>query len=206
MMPIYLKGKPMKMIAKLGLASLSALVLLTGCGDKEPTPAPQEEVYVNPELQGAPKWVMVPYVEGTIAAVGSEKPNAGNDIGYQRELAILNARTNLQKILKTKVSSLVKSYKAATGAGKAATYDNSSESTAEEIATGVLNGSRVHDTWMSRTGTLYVLMVLDTQGVQQAFDEKVIKTSFGNDNAKYQKFLASEAHKELQQRLQTLEQ
>jgi ribosomal protein S20 len=176
-------------------------LLFTGCAQQGPTP--DEQVYVDPELQGAPSWVMMPVVEGTISEVGSAKRNAGNDIGFQRNEAMADARDNLARQIETKVSNMFKSFKAATGSGEDATFDQSVESVSKQIASQTLKGTVQKNAWISKTGTMYVLVAIDTQAVADMM-EKSVKTSFKNDKALYQKFLASKAQGELEAELEKL--
>lgn len=175
-------------------------LLFTGCiGGKEA--APKDE-YVNPELKGAPQWVMMPRVEGTIAEVGSAPQNAANDISFQRNQAMADARDNIARQIETNVSNMFKSYAATTG-GADGTYDSAVENVSRQIASQTLSGTVVQDTWMSQTGTLYVLMAVDTQTVADMMEES-IRTSFDNDEALYQQFRASKAQGELDKELEKL--
>ena len=188
-------------INTLGALSMASL-LFTGCGSTQDPMTPSVKTYVNPELVGAPKWVMMPFVEGTISDVGSAPTNAGNDFSFQREEAMADARDNLAKQIATKVSNMFKSYKASTGSGSSATFDKSSERVSKQIASETLSGTVVKDTWISSSGTFYILMAVDTQSVSNMM-EKTAKTSFKNDKAMYQKFLASKAQGELDRELET---
>lgn len=187
-------------INTLGALSMASLIF-TGCGSSSSLSTPTVKTYVNPELVGAPKWVMMPFVEGTIAEVGSAPVNAGNDFSFQREEAMADARDNLAKQIATKVSNMFKSYKSSTGSGSNATFDKSSEKVSKQIASETLSGTVVKDTWISSSGTFYILMAIDTQSVSKMMEESV-KTSFKNDGAMYQKFLASKAQGELDRELE----
>jgi hypothetical protein len=194
---------------KLILTTASALfavsVLFTGCSTKEEVDvAKTQETYVDPELKGAPKWVMIPSVKGFVAEVGSAPKNAGNDFSFQREEAMANARDNISRLLTVKVENMFKSYKAATGSTKDATFDRSAERVSKQIANQSLQGTIVKDTWISRSGTLYVLMVIDSTSITKTIETST-KTSFKNDKALYQKFLASKAQGELAKELERLE-
>ena len=193
-----------KIILTTACALFAVTVAFTGCGSKK-----QEQVeaatYVNPELQGAPKWVMMPFVEGSVSEVGSAPQNAGNDFSFQREEAMADARDNVAKQISVKVNNMFKSYKAATGSGKDSTFDRSSERVSKQIASQTLNGTIVKDTWISRSGTFYVLMAVETKSVSDMM-EKSVKTSFKNDKAMYQKFLAHKAQGELDKELEKFNQ
>ncbi len=182
------------------IASMSS-VLFTGCLWNEPT---VEETYIDPELKGAPKWVMLPEVKGFVAELGSASKNAGNDFSFQRGEAMADARDNIANQISIKVNNMFKAFKAVTGSGKDATFDKSSEKVSKQIASETLVGTKVKETWISRSGTLYVLMVVDAKTVINHM-EKSIKTSFKNDKAMYQKFLASKAQGELDKELEKLD-
>ena len=189
-----------KLLLKSLLIVTMSSIVFTGCWWNKPT---VEDVYIDPELKGAPKWVMTPQVEGFIAEMGSASRNAGNDFSFQRNEAMSDARANLVKQIEIKVDTMFKAFKATTGGGKDATFDKSSESVSKQIASRTLNGTIVKETWISESGTLYVLMVIDTKIVEDAM-EKTIKTSFKNDKAMYQKFLAAKAQGELSAELEKL--
>ncbi|VAY86663.1 hypothetical protein MNB_ARC-1_41 [hydrothermal vent metagenome] len=187
------------------LLLITIVISITGCGKNEPVKQTIEQAYIDPELKGAPKWVMIPEVKGFVAEMGSASRNAGNDFSFQREEAMADARDNLAKQISIKVNNMFKSFKSVTGSGTDVTFDKSSERVSKQIASKTLTGSKVKDTWISRSGTLYVLMVINSQNVTNMM-EKAVKTSFKNDKAMYQKFLASKAQDELTQELEKFEQ
>jgi len=191
---------------KFFIATASALfavsVVFTGCSSKEDS-IQADMTYVDPEFQGAPKWVMVPHVQGFVSEVGSAPRNAADDKSFQRAEAMANARDNIARQISINVDNMFKSFKAATGSAKDATFDRSSETVSKQIASQSLNNTVVKDTWISRNGNLYVLMAINTDSVI-ATTEEAIKTSFKNDKALYQKFLAQKAQDELAQELEKL--
>ena len=189
----------MKKIILKSLLVISLIsVMFTGCSNKKEMISKE---YNDLELKDAPQWVLMPEVKGYIAEVGSAALNEAKDISFQREEAMAGARANMVKQIEIKVDTMFKSFKAATGSGKDSTFDKSSESVSKQLATRTLNGSIVKETWISRSGTMYVLMIVDTKSVSSQM-ETSIKTSFKNDKALYQKFLASKAQGELEQELE----
>ena len=185
----------------LSTAVISTL-FFTGCVNQGAQPE-AAQVYVDPELEGAPSWVLMPMVEGTIAEVGSAKRNAGNDISFQRNEAMADARDNLARQISTKVATMFKSFKSSTAAGGNGTFDKSVESVSKQIASQTLNNTVVKGTWISKTGALYVLVAVNTQDVTSMMEQAVkSNTSFKNDEALYQKFLASKAQGELDAELE----
>lgn len=181
-------------------AVLGAL-LFTGCANQPNQP--EQEQYVDVELQGAPSWVLMPMVEGTIAEVGSAKKNPAGDVSFQRNEAMADARDNLARLISTKVSNMFKSFKASTGSGDTGTFDKSVESVSKQIASQTLNGTQVKGTWISKTGSLYVLMAVNSEAVANMMEQTIkSNSSFKNDEALYQKFLASKAQGELEAELE----
>ena len=153
------------------------------------------------ELSNAPKWVLMPFVEGSMSDIGSAPANAGSDVSFQRNQAMADARDNLARQMGVKVGNMIKSFKASTGAKGDATFDQSSEQVSKQIASQTLIGSKIKDMWISDSGTMYVLVVLDTEAVIAQMD-KNIKTSMGNEKAMYQKFLAKKGQDELAKELE----
>jgi hypothetical protein len=195
---------------KLTKTLASGLVLaavLTGCNQPSVNTQPaQQEIYVDPEFQGAPDWVMnTPFINGKLTAIGSAPRNAGNDIQFQKELAIGTARDNLARQVSVSVKNMLKKFVSTTGTGKDGTYDNASENVSKQIANETITNSRAIKSWISRTGTFYVLVVKDTASVVNSMDEKV-KTSFKNDKAMYQRFLHAKAQGELEKELEKMDQ
>ena len=190
------------LLKSLLIASISSMVL-TGClWNDKPTTA--EETYIDPELKGAPKWVMIPEAKGFVSELGSAAKNAGNDYSFQREEAMADARNNIAKQITIKVNAMFKTFKSTTGHNQDGTMDKAIETVSKQIASQSLSGTKVKETWISRSGTLYILMVIDTQSVANLMDNS-IKTSFKNDKAMYQKFLASKAQEELEVELEKLD-
>lgn len=180
----------MRSIVKAALAAVTLAFVLAGCfGSSEP------KTYVDPEFEGAPKWVQVPFVADAISEVGSAKKNAGNDMGFQREEAMASARDNIARQISTKVKNMFKSFKSSTTAGDG-TFDKTVESVSKQITQQTLVGSRVKDMWRSKTGTLYVLMVLDSKSVSALMADSA-KSAYKNDQAAYQRFMAAKAQGEL---------
>ncbi|MCK5295108.1 MAG: LPP20 family lipoprotein [Arcobacteraceae bacterium] len=176
------------------ISAFALSLILSGCGQSQP------EVYVNPEFVGAPSWVQVPTSVGKIAEMGSAPKNSMNNFGFQRELAMSNARTNLAKKLNIKVKSMFKTFSSQTSANNG-TFDMTAESVSKQITKQSLSGTSQEAAWTSRSGTLYVLMTIDTKTISDLM-EKNAKSSYKNDEAAYQKFQAAKAQGELDKALE----
>jgi hypothetical protein len=181
-------------------------VLFTACGstkqEKVKVAEPQADFRCKQDGILAPKWTCNPHIDGGIAAVGIAKKNAGNDKSMQRSEAMADGRDALTSQIEVKVSNLFKSYKGTTGSGDAATFDASSSKVSKQLASQTLSGSKAIDSWTNpKNGELYLLVTVGTKNVKTGMD-KAIKTSFKNDQAMYQKFLASKAQGELDKELE----
>jgi hypothetical protein len=196
-----------KIITNSILAVAVAGTIFTGCGSNAPaTPkvkkAPEGDFRCRQDGVLAPKWTCNPYAEGSIAAVGIAKMNAGNDKSMQRSEAMADGRDALASQISTKVSNLFKSYKGTTGAGKNSTFDKATSKVSKQLANQTLNGSRAIDAWTNpSTKELYLLVVVGNDNIKNGMNN-AIKTSFKNDNAMYQKFLAAKANGELDKELE----
>jgi len=187
----------------LKLASTAVIAtILTGCmGTKAPEKQAEPDFRCKQDGQLAPKWTCNPYLEGSIVALGVAPSNAGNDLGMQRAEAIAEGRDALANQLSVKVSTMFKSYKATTGSGAAATFDKANSKVSKQLASQTLQGSRGVESWRSNTGTMYILVGLSNEPVKKQM-ENAVKTSFKNDRAMYQKFLAAKANGELDAELE----
>jgi len=187
-----------KTILKLSSAALLATAL-TGCmglgGEKKP------DFSCHQDGQQAPEWTCNPYMEGSIVALGIAQNNAGNDQSMQRAEAMAEGRDALANQISVKVSTMLKSFKATTGSGADATFDKSTSKVSKQLASQTLQGSRAIKTWRSNKGTMYVLVGIPNEPVKQGL-ENAVKTSFKNDKAMYQKFLAAKADGELDRELE----
>jgi hypothetical protein len=193
-------------IIKSVTAAMVVSTLLTGCGSEpKPKPVKEEKADFRCRQDGvlAPQFTCDPYADGAIVGLGIAKPNAGNDKSFQRTEAMAAARNELAKQLEVKVSNLFKSYKGVTGSGKAATFDKATSEVSKQLASQTLRGSRqVGNSWRNpKTGELYIMVGISTAEVQKKMDS-AIKTSFKNDKAMYQQFLAAKANGELEKELE----
>ena len=179
------------------IVALAVVLMIAGCSSKDLG-------NVSNDLKGAPQWVFNPSVEGSIASMGSAPRNAGNDFSFQRQEAMGSARDEMARQMSVKVGNMLKSFKSATGSGDDATFDRSTESVSKQIASQTLQGTRSINTWISQNGTMYMHVVLDTESVIEAM-EQAVKTSYKNDKAIYQKFLAKKAQDELKEELEAFQ-
>jgi len=185
------------------LASLSLIAaFFTGCNEG-PKPAAEADFRCYQDGVLAPDFTCDPFSSGSITALGVAKMNAGNDKAYQRTEAMASARDALARQMEVKVSNLFKKYKATTGSGSAATFDASSSDVSKQLASQTLVGSKqIGRSWRHpKTNELFIMVGISTNEVQDKMEDAV-KTSFKNDQAMYQKFLAEKANGELSRELE----
>jgi hypothetical protein len=176
--------------------------IFAGCTSKnESIQQAEPDFRCQQDGQLAPQWTCNPYLEGSVVALGVAPKNAGNDLGMQRAEAIAEGRDALASQLSVKVNTLFKSYKATTGTGVESTFDKANSKVSKQLASQTLQGSKSVESWKSDLGTLYILVGLSNEPVKEQMEDAV-KTSFKNDKAMYQKFLASKADGELDAELE----
>jgi hypothetical protein len=188
-----------KSILKIATAALIATIFAGCVGQAELEKEP--DFRCKQDGQVAPKWTCNPFLEGSIVALGVAPKNAGNDLGMQRAEAIAEGRDALANQISVKVSTMFKSYKANTGSGAESTFDKANSKVSKQLASQTLQGSRGVESWKSNIGTLYILVGVSNEPIKQGMEDAV-KTSFKNDKAMYQKFLAAKADGELDAELE----
>lgn len=180
------------------------LIFNTGCSNKQEQLNDEEiNVYVDPEFEGAPKWINSPKLEGKIVEIGSAPKNVGNDFAFQREEAVANARNNLARRISVKVDNMFKTYKSTTGITENGTFDKVIESVSKQISSEILKNSVIENMWVSKSKTMYVLVSLDGNEFKSKV-KNISKSSFKNEDALYQKYLADDADKKLDEMIETL--
>ncbi len=176
-----------RMIVKSSLVALAAATLFTGClGGGQP-----DKDFSKCYKQGeeVPKWVCKPKMEGAIVAVGTGEAGA-----LQEDEAMADGRDKLASQLSIKVSNLMKKFVATTGTGTSQTTDKAMSKVSKQLASETLVGTKKYNEYENAKGTLYILVGMPTN--QADLNNKIdnaVKTSFKNDQAMYQKFLASKA-------------
>ncbi len=194
----------MRRVLMLTISGLIAVSSITSCGKKEepkqePVNKIQNSQWAN-ELKDAPSWVLNPEVEGGLAAVGSAKIGKAG-LQFARTEALANARDELARQISVKVKNMVKNFTQVTGIGNEETVDKVSVQVSKQVTSQVLQGSRQKDMWISPSGTLYVLVVVDPEMIKKVVKEQTL-TSLRNEKALWQQFQAKKAYEELEKEIQ----
>ncbi|MDD5717002.1 MAG: LPP20 family lipoprotein [Sulfuricurvum sp.] len=188
----------------LSLAATAAL-LISGCAQKtETSMTSNAPAHLNLEFDGAPAWVMDPSVEGAICAVGSAKVGPAG-MSFAITEATGNGRDDLARQIQTNVSNMLKNFTQQTGVGDQATVDKAVANVSKQLAKQDLSGSKATKKWISKTGTLWVLVVMQDPSKTIAAVKESVKTSYRNDEALWQQFQAKKAQDELDASLEKLD-
>ena len=138
-------------------------MFLASCGS---APTTETGNVVKNELDGAPKWVLgSSSTSEQLCGVGSA--GGSRNISMMRTAAMGRGRTEIARMLELKVQSMLKDYQSTTTGGEefgtAANDEQHIVDVAKQITDTTLSGTEQKDTWVSDSGTLYVLMCLDVE-------------------------------------------
>jgi hypothetical protein len=205
-------------MGRLAMVTLTSFVLglsgaaISGCKSAEPKPdeAPTTatSAAVSAEFEGAPDWVRQSCQayfgeEGTVVC-GVGSAGGSRNISALRSAAMGRGRTEIARSLQVKVSAMLRDYQStATGGeffGEVANDEQFIEDVAKQVTDISLSGTAQKDTWISPTGTVFVLMVLELEKFNDAIermgqlDERVrsaiearARRSFGELDAEVEK-------------------
>lgn len=154
------------------LFALSVIgMFVLACSPGQETPGER----VSAELEGAPQWVL----GGCADFSGDKTPICGVGSGSgtrnpaaARSMAVGRARTDLARNLQVKVKALYKDYMATTTGGedfgKAANDEQHVVDVAKQITNTTLSGTSSDATWVSKTGTVWMLVSLKPEAFNKA--------------------------------------
>jgi len=148
----------------------------------------------------APDWTCGGDVEGfPVSGVGTFR-STQMGTAFARQQAAMAGRIEIANEMRVKVGSMVKNYAETTGVGDDETVDAVASSTARQITAETLYGSKPIRYVKGPDGTTYALVIMDeTQAANAA--KQALKTSYKNDQAQWQKFMAEKSHSELEREM-----
>jgi len=192
-----------KTVSKIMLLSLA--LTFTACSDKEVKPEEKKPYVASFECKQenvlAPRWTCIPEVDGFYAGVGIANKSAAG-MAHMRKVAMMNGRSDLTQQIATQVKDKMQGFTQTTGNGKSETVDAVTKAVTDQAANVKLSNSKAIDMWTAPSGTLYVLMVVPEEEVNGVI-KNAVKSSFKNDNARWQEFKASQAFDELNKQFPT---
>ncbi|HEY3353936.1 MAG TPA: LPP20 family lipoprotein [Polyangia bacterium] len=152
-----------------------ALPLLTACGGSPP-PAAAKPSAGPAAADDMPKWVRM----GCGAFFGEKKKvvcgvgaasGMGDNIALARTAAQGRGRTEIARSMRVRVKSILKDYQNTTASGKRAVSEQLVEDTSKQVTDLTLAGTVLQDSWVSKDGTFYALMVLDVEAFKSSLNE-----------------------------------
>ncbi|MGC8769308.1 LPP20 family lipoprotein [Calditerrivibrio sp.] len=174
---------------------LTAILVLSGCGEKKP------QKLANPCFEGAPNWVIDPTMEGGITGLGSAKIGPAG-ISFARQEATAAARDEMARNISVKVNNMFKSFTQTTGIGDAQTVDKVASNVSKQVASQLIEGSKVKNQWISPAcNELFVLVVQDPNIAKQAV-KQAVNTSLKNEQALWQLYQAKKATEEMDKEIE----
>jgi hypothetical protein len=176
-----------------------ALLTFSGCSEEPPKPPTEAEITAQAvnefgckqEGVEAPKWTCVPLVDAHYAGVGIA-PKSAAGMSHMRKVALANGRSDLAQQIQAQVKDKVETYTGTTGNGKSETVDMVTTAVSKQLANVNLEGSKGIDTWNAPSGTLYMLVTVPQEHVNETV-KNTMKTSFKSDNALWQQFKSQQA-------------
>jgi hypothetical protein len=166
-------GAAMRLSPTLSLGTL--LLTLVACA---PQQAPRTVPVTATQTRNAPAWIDNGEIPDGIAAVGIAQPNPMGDKGFQRTVAVADARTKLAGTLKTKVQNLFTQLNqqvteaAAGGTGQPIKTDVMNrviDNVTRQVVNQDLAGTNTRATWTDPAdGDLYVLVVMTRDSMDRA--------------------------------------
>jgi len=178
------------------VAGIAMTAILAGCGKDDKKEDVADCVFPDAPGAEAPGWICDEPVEGVeVSSVGSaDKSAAGND--FMKQMAATSARVQLAQRMKVQVQNMIKQYVETTGAADQETVDKALTSVTKQITNETLVGTKIFKTRTSPNGNLYVLLGMDSAGVE-TMAKQAIKTSMGNEKALWQQFKAQKGQDEM---------
>ncbi len=166
--------KSMEKIGWLVVAVLMLSLGAWGCAGKEK--AQKDDGSLAGELAGAPAWVKKGCSsywdnkeERKICGVGSV--NNTDSMSMAQSTAKSRARTAVARTLQTEVESMLKDYQANTAQGDEFQDEQKIVDVSKQVTDMSLSGTRQIDSWMSDSGTYYVMMAMNLEDFQSTLNE-----------------------------------
>jgi hypothetical protein len=173
---------------------LALVVAFSACSDKEPEPKKTPYVATfecKQENVLAPRWTCIPEIDGFYAGVGIANKSAAG-MAHMRKVAMMNGRSDLTQQIATQVKDKMQGFTQTTGNGQSETVDAVTKAVTDQSANVKLSNSKAVDMWNAPSGALYVLMTVPAVDVNKIV-KNAAKSSFNNDNAKWQDFKSTQA-------------
>ena len=188
-------------VTKFALLGLSAAMII-GCSSKEEQPQTYIPTFeCKQEGEDAPRWTCIPDVPGYYAGVGIAA-NSAAGMAHMKRVALMNGRSDLAQQIQTKVKDKMEGFTKATGIASGESVDMVTTSVTKQVAQIELKNSKAIDMWTAPSGALFMLVTVP-EGSVNSVVKNTIKSSFNNDDARWQQFQSEEALKGLESEFPT---
>jgi len=158
-------------------------IFLAGCGASKP------DIYKSAD---SPSWFLVPPIEANfLYGVGMAKKQ---NPSLSKKTATTRARAEVSQSVSVKVSTLMKDFMQESGMGENAQATELTESISKQVSNNVLNGSVIKEAFSAKDGTIYILVELPLQAVNNETLKAVKK-----DESLFNEFKATKGFNDLEQ-------
>lgn len=157
----------------LGAAALTAVIATAGCAGRAVV-TPDEQL--PNEFEGAPNWVLQGCSafwgdDGGARICGVGDAKVGRSMSIARTKATSRARAEISRTLESKVKNMIKDFQEQVTDGESEMSAEQFSSTTVTLSKATLNGTSVQDSWISKTGQLYMLVALDVEAFENSLAE-----------------------------------
>jgi hypothetical protein len=184
----------------LGLSAVALFIGITGCSNKSYEPI--EPKAYHHELENAPKWILNPDINGTLAASGSARIS---QMGMQFAIdeAENAARVSVARRMEVKVSAMNETFNRITGTAETSASDSVRSETSRTLSHQSLVGLQRTDVWISPSGEVWVRMALRPESLSSL--KEGLHSTYKSASAKYQHEQAKEALKTMDEQIEKID-
>ena len=148
---------------------VALLMMLTSCATTKPE---DPGTVIQNELEDAPGWVLQGHGDEKELIYGVGSATGTRNVALARSTALGRARTEIGRQLDLMVKAMLKDYQATTTGGEyfgtVANDEQHIVDVSKQVVDINLSGTTQQDTWISHTGTMYVLVSLDVEHFKDA--------------------------------------
>jgi len=168
-------------------------LLLIGCASTNRSGSTEESA-----MKDVPDWFLnPPKAEGVYYGVGSAKKQ---NPSLAKNAATARARNEIARAVEAKVSTMLKDFMQESGVGDNAQALEFTEMVTKQVSSVALKGSTIKNTYLTKDGTIYVLVEYPLNALRQATLNEAQK-----QEALYNEFKAKQGFNALEKAIENLE-
>ena len=174
---------------KIIASTIAIAIAFTGCNGTKPV---VDNFECKQDGVIAPQWTCISQTDNkSIVGLGSA-PLSKAGQNFTRNNAIAAAHNDLAFQIETQVKAKVENFVRGTGVNDQEVVDSVSTQVSKQLANTTMNGSKQLATWSSDK-TMFILVGLSNDIVNQEAKKQIINSSYKNDNALWQQFQSKQA-------------